>query len=311
MNKCIGCGALTEKADYCERCFRIKHYNEYKQVELKDKDFIEVINNIKSDELALLIVDVMDIPQSFEIFNHLKNVVLVLTKRDLLPSSIKDEKLFYHMDCYKFNFTDKIIISSNKNYNFDKLYEMINEYKKSNNVYVIGFTNSGKSTMLNKFIHNYADEARELTTSMLPSTTLDMIEIKINETLTLIDTPGIIDSGSVSFHLSKEMLKKLVLKKPLRPITYQIKTKQHIKIEDFFIVEFQDKNDATLYVSNHLLIDRVFDEVKTDMIKKEIFIEYGSDLVIKGLGFINIKKRCTVTVYVKEGIEVFARTSLI
>lgn len=311
MNKCIGCGVQTDSNDLCERCFRIRHYNEYKQVEIKDKEFTEIINNIPTDALTLLVVDVMDIPENFELFKRLKNIILVLTKRDLLPNSIKDDKLFYHMDCYKFKFKEKIIISSNKNYNFDNLYTLIEENKTSNQVYVIGYTNSGKSTMLNKFIYNYANIKRELTTSMLPSTTLDMIEIPINETLTLIDTPGIIDSGSVSFHLSKETLKKLVLKKPLRPITYQIKTRQHIKIEDFFIVEFSEKNDVTLYLSNNLLIEREFDSINTDLVRKEIFMEYGSDLVIKGLGFINVKKRCTVIVYVKEGIEVFSRTSLI
>ena len=28
----------------------------------------------------------------------------------------------------------------------------LNNYKKSNNVYVVGFTNSGKSTMINKIL---------------------------------------------------------------------------------------------------------------------------------------------------------------
>lgn len=311
MNKCSGCGALTDNTDLCERCFRIRHYNEYKQVEIKDKEFVEIINNIPSNALTLLVIDVMDIPNNFDLFKKLKNIILVITKRDLLPSSIKDEKIFYHMDCYKFNFLEKIIISSNKNYNFDALLELINEHKTSKEVYVIGYTNSGKSTMLNKFIHNYAETKRELTTSMLPSTTLDMIEIPINDELTLIDTPGIIDSGSVSFHLDKETLKKLVLKKPLRPITYQIKVKQHIKVEDFFIVEFLDKNDITFYISNNLITDRIYDEVRTDLEKKELFVEYGSDIVIKGLGFINVKKRCSVNIYVKEGIEVFVRTSMI
>jgi len=311
MNKCIGCGAVTDKLDYCERCFRIKHYNEYKQVEIKPNEFIEIIESIDPLKLVLLVVDVMDIPKNFDLFKQLKNVILVITKKDLLPKSIKDEKLFYHMDSYKYNFKEKIIISSNKNYNFDLLLEKIKEHQVGSEVYVVGYTNSGKSTMLNKFIRNYAIEKRELTTSMLPSTTLDLIEIKINEELILIDTPGIIDSGSVSFHLSKETLKKLVLKHSLKPITYQIKTKQYIQIEDFLIIEFMDKNDITLYLSNNLEVKREYNEVNTDLSEMKLFVEYGSDIVIKGLGFINVKKRTNVKIYVKEGIEVFSRVSLI
>ena len=57
----------------------------------------------------------------------------------------------------KLNIKEKIVISSNKNYNFDALYELINKYKKSENVYVVGYTNAGKSTMINKIIYNYSD----------------------------------------------------------------------------------------------------------------------------------------------------------
>lgn len=310
MTKCIGCGVESEK-ELCDRCFRIKHYNEYKEVEIKENEFIEIINNINPNELVLLVVDVMDIPRNFDIFKRLKNVLLVLTKKDLLPTSVKDHKLLYHIDNYKFKFTDKIIISSNKNYNFDELLYKINELKKSDKVYVVGYTNSGKSSMLNKLIYNYAEEKRELTTSMLPSTTLDLIEVKINDDLTLIDTPGIIDSGSVSFHLDKTILKKLVLKRPIRPITYQIKFQQSIQIEDFLIIEFLNENSATFYLSNNLKSERIYDNVKTELLKKEFEVEYGSDIVIKGLGFINVKKRGNVNIYIKNGIEVFTRNSVI
>lgn len=304
MNKCPGCGALTEH-ELCERCFRIRHYNEYKQVEIKENEFLEKLDEIKN-ELTLVVIDIMDIPENFDIFKKIKNKILVLTKRDLLPKSINDFKIIDYLR--NENFKNIVITSSNKNYNFDLLMDVIKKHQTSKNVYVVGYTNSGKSTLLNKIIYNYAEEKRELTTSMLPSTTLDKIEIEINENLTLIDTPGIIDSGSVSFSLDKTILKKLVLKKPIRPITYQIKDKQYIEIEDFFKIEFSKNNSATFYVSNNLKIDRVFDKIVEET--KEIKVQ-NSDIVIKGLGFINIKKRDTVKVYTKEKIEVFCRESII
>ena len=80
------------------------------------------------------------------------NIIAVITKRDLLPKSVKDEKLLKYIENYNLKTIDSIIISSTKNYNFDKLYELINKYKTSKNVYVIGYTNAGKSTMINKII---------------------------------------------------------------------------------------------------------------------------------------------------------------
>ena len=55
--------------------------------------------------------------------------------------------------------------------------------KKSNYVYVIGSTSTGKSTLINKFIYNYGSRDNKITTSPNPSTTLDLIESKINDNL--------------------------------------------------------------------------------------------------------------------------------
>ena len=64
---CIGCGALIQTttpkqsgytpasalekamangAVYCQRCFRLRHYNEVADVELTDKDFIRILQHI-------------------------------------------------------------------------------------------------------------------------------------------------------------------------------------------------------------------------------------------------------------------------
>ena len=49
---------------------------------------------------------------------------------------------------------------------------------KNNKVYVVGNTNSGKSTLINKLIDNYSTiDNKKVTTSMYPSTTLDKVEI--------------------------------------------------------------------------------------------------------------------------------------
>ena len=50
--------------------------------------------------------------------------IVILTKRDLLPKSVKDEKLINYIKNIK-NVKDVVVISSNKNYNFDSLYEKL------------------------------------------------------------------------------------------------------------------------------------------------------------------------------------------
>ena len=66
----------------------------------------------------------------------------------------------------------------------------------------------------------------------MPSTTLNTIEIKLDDTLTLMDTPGILESGNITNYLNSKMIKKITPNKEIKPITYQVKTKQYIYIDE-------------------------------------------------------------------------------
>lgn len=307
MNKCQGCGVLCENT-LCERCFRIKHYNDYKVITKTNNDFIPILENIsKSNDLVLLVVDLFNIGDLSLIRKYLKNdILLVLTKRDLLPKSVSFDKLFDYD--YGIDYIDKIIISSNKNYNFDELLDKINKYKKSNNVYIVGFTNAGKSTMINKLIYNYSDNKTEITTSPLPSTTLNTIEINLGD-LTLIDTPGLLSEGDIANYVSGKELKKIIPKKEIKPITYQIKGFQTIVVDDYLLIEANDI-DLTFYVSNNLKIERYYKKINTNL-KKHVIEVNHNDIVVKGLCFIKTNKKSTLNVYTLDKVFVFTRRSII
>lgn len=324
MKKCIGCGAILQNKDplldgyteglekeYCERCFRIQNYGEYKKV-LKDNDsFFKILDNInKTNDLVLLVVDLFSMNNNLkQIINHLNNdILLVLTKRDILPLSLKDEKLLnYDLGI---NVLDKVVISSNKNYGMDNLFDKINKYKKSNNVYIVGYTNAGKSTLINKLIYNYSDLSSNITTSILPSTTLDTIEIKLNEELTLIDTPGILDGNDFIYNLDSKELKKILPKKEIKPITYQIKNKQYIYIEELVKIE-SSNNNLTFFISNTLSIQRLFKDKEEYSYLKEIEVDSNQDIVISGLGFIKVSKKEKIKIYTKYNMDIYTRDSLI
>ena len=52
-------------------------------------------------------------------------------------------------------------------------------------------------------IKNYSDFDLKLTTSILPSTTINLNEVKINDELTFIDTPGFIEKDNWKIDLHK------------------------------------------------------------------------------------------------------------
>lgn len=327
--KCLGCGAVLQykdilkdgyvkeenkdKAEYCERCFRINHYGDYKVVVKDNNEFLNIIDDInKTNDLVLLIVDLFNINNNyFEILNRLNNDILVVfTKRDLLPLSLKDNKLKDYIKELNINAVDSVIISSNKNYNLDELMNKIKKYKKGKNVYVIGFTNAGKSTLINKLLYNYSNQNPTITTSFLPSTTLSTIEIKFDQDLTFIDTPGILSEGNIIDYVDVKTLKNIIPKKEIKPITYQFKEKQVLMIEDLVYIEGQNTN-ITLFISNTLKINRRYHDLENNYNKQEIKVKTGEDIVLSGLGFIKCTKDTTITIYTKYPIKIFTRKSLI
>ena len=329
MYKCEGCGVNLQDSNkdligytininnkLCERCFRIRNYNEYKFVVKDNNDFIQILKEVNTtNDLVVLVVDLFNINKNIEdIKKYLNNdILLVLTKRDILPMSCYDKKLIEYFNNYNLNIIDSVIISSVKNYNFDELYNKINYYKKSNNVYIVGFTNSGKSTMINKLLYNYSDNNTLITTSNLPSTTIDSIKVEVNDNLTLIDTPGLLDCEDIINYVDGKTLKKIIPNKEIKPITYQIKDKQTIFIDELVRLDIEDKTNLTMYFSNNLNIERIYkdsDKLK-DLEKHELLVDDDNDIVIQGLGFIKVTNKTNIVLYTKKGVRVFIRKNLI
>ena len=325
MNKCIGCGIELQNKNketqgyttniennLCERCFRIKNYGEYKKIKKDNKDYINILKKInKTNDLVVLVIDIFNLTENLNIIKeNIKNkILLVVTKKDILPKTTTDEKIKNYIKNYKINTIDIVIISSYKNYNFDELYKKINQNKTTKNVYIVGFTNAGKSTMINKIIKNYSENTRELTTSIMPSTTLDEIEIKINDELTLIDTPGILPKTSFYDILEGKELNKIIPKKEIKPITFQIKQKQYIEIDKYALIETENM-DLTLFVSNNLNIKRLYKKPETKLTPTELELN-KQDIVINGLGFIKCTKQGKIKIYTYDNIALETRKHLI
>ena len=153
--------------------------------------------------------------------------------------------------------------------------------------------------------------------SPLPSTTLNMVNIEINEYLTLIDTPGLVDSGSILNHVDEKLTKKISPKKEIKPRTYQLRKNQSIIIEDLVRIDYVegDKNSFTVFVSNDLKVKRLLNlmnnEELKDLNKTTYNIKYDEDLVISGLGFIKIVNKGVIDVYIDKDVKAFTRKSLI
>lgn len=329
---CLGCGVKLQdenvleigyttslENELCQRCFRMKNYGEYQIVVKNNDEYISILKSINNtNDLVLYVVDVLNMEEDLakikEYINN--NMILVLNKRDAIPKSVKDDKIIEYIKNLNIDFKDIIMISSKKNYNIDYLLNRIKYYQTSKNVYVVGNTNSGKSTLINTLMKNYSDNDYQLTMSAMPSTTLNKVSIELNDYLTLIDTPGLVDSGSIVNYVDETVLKKLVPKKEIKPKTYQIKEGECLIIDDLVRIDYEEgsKNSFTIYMSNDLKVKRL-NGLKHDDLKELNKISFETnhyeDIVINGMGFIKIVDPGKVSIYIDQKINVFKRKSLI
>ena len=306
--------------DLCKRCFRLKNYGEYEIVTKSNDEYIEIIKGVGSTKsLVLYVVDLISLPNHLEsIKEYLKNnkVILVLNKKDMLPLSVSDKKILdYIENNYENVFVDKIVISANKNYNLDALMRLIRKHRIYKNVYVVGNTNAGKSTLINKLIENYSVDTSLITISSMPSTTLDEIKIPFKD-FYLIDTPGLVDRHSIVNYIKNDTIKKLSSHKEIKPRTYQIKKGQALVFEDFLRIDYieGERNSFTAFVSNNVNIKRINGKRHNDLqelSRKEINLKYHEDIVINGFGFVKTVLEGKVYVYVDKDVEVFTRKSMI
>ena len=333
MNKkCKGCGSVLQseyvdkegfvkssvydKSEYCERCFKIIHYGEYSVLD-KKIDTDGIIRNINSDNLAsvAILIDSLNINDNIKKYiNRFKgNKYILITKRDVLPKSIKEGKIIEYIKNNIYNTDNIMCISSVKNYNIDNF---LNRMYKDNvrRLYIVGFTNSGKSTFINHLLTSNL-KSPTITTSSVPNTTASYITIKLNNKLTIVDTPGFIDSNAIYNFVDYSKVVKLYPKKEIKVKTFQIRSGYAIIVNDILRIENigNKMNSFSFYMNDRLRYEKV--KSKNDKLTILPSINYeiteSSDILINGLGFIRITKPGNIKINVLDTKLLTKRKSMI
>ncbi|MCZ0717727.1 ribosome biogenesis GTPase YqeH [Aerococcus kribbianus] len=363
---CIGCGARLQSEQagergytpqssydkgietgelYCQRCFKLRHYNQLEKVSTSEDEFLALLNDLSNkDALIVNVIDIFDVSGSIisglNRFTGDNPVLLVANKLDLLPKSLNPNRLQNwlqgQLKDLGIKVDDILLLSAKKRKAVDELLDKIESMRHGKDVYIMGVTNVGKSTIINRLLQSTGVDAQVITTSQYPGTTLDLIEIPFEDDSVLVDTPGIIHSNQMTSLLDLDDLKLVMPADELRPRTYQLNDQQTLFMGGLARFDYLsgEKMGITAYFSRRLDIhrrklegsDEFYDkhlgglltppqagtiaEFPT-LVRREFHIRENTDLVISGLGWLNIPKAADIAIHVPRGIAVYLRSPLI
>ncbi|KAJ3087211.1 hypothetical protein HK102_011581 [Quaeritorhiza haematococci] len=231
-------GKIRTKELICQRCHRLKHHNgKYAPIHPNTEKLLSDLRVSKSG-LVVHIVDAADFPGSFikdwhRFIGKRNSILVVVNKVDILPEGLSLMRV-------KDWFTEQVrriapnavvhLASAKTGFGLFNVVDTINKMSQGEDVYLVGRPNAGKSEFINALMKLGSPAATNITTSTLPGTTMNLLQIPLDAfgplfnsnpshstRAFLYDTPGVPDVDQLITFVPAAQLSKYSLTKKMTP----------------------------------------------------------------------------------------------
>ena len=255
----------TKPKDICQRCYSLKHYNHITTE--TSPEFLRATQQYgsleflktKRNPLIVLVLDITDLPFSLSSQlsklvqqNPTARIMIAANKVDMIPQRARRHEqrirdwIVQHLKQQGFP-TQQIhnvsLVSAKKGWGVLGLLRRLDEARlPTDDIYLVGSTNVGKSALVNNILSQRASKEKRLqyqiTSSVVPGTTMGTLKIPLHALHMgssqtgrrlmerdhyLIDTPGIVNDQQLIHLMPFEEQKKLMRHAEYKPVTFSLK----------------------------------------------------------------------------------------
>lgn len=329
-NECLGCGAIKQTDDinkvgyvkdithdYCIECHTLKNYGKTTN-HFHPNNYLD----IKPNSTILIIQSIMQLDllftQPIERIQPNARHIYIINQIDLLPHDVNLDFIYKKVKLLarknKVKHSDIIFMSAINEFDLTSLKSYLLSLKSSD-IYLFGFQNSGKTTILKGLTNNKS--ALNINKAGLTQNIItDVLENKV-----IYDMPGNYVKGYLADFFTYEQYKNLLPSKTINPKVYVLTSKQKFVVNDFIEITISSKENATLifYLNKNNQIKRYNLLNENNYLNNELTYQMKtfktnnkkSHLSIADLGFILINDNISVTIKYPKGMHVTMMESLI
>ena len=215
---------------YCDRCFEtMKAFNNSELEQKVDQEVLKILDDaFATDALIIWVVDLFSFNGTLnsEIAKKVKklNVIVVGNKRDLFPLNVKDESLVEYLNttfnAYGIKPKSVRLLGATNKIDSKELIDSVNTARKGHDVYMIGNSTSGKTSIINRAMKGFENKtSRQIKTITYPGTSVNVLEIPLSRSSFFYELPGISQTTSATGKLEKDVVRQIVPKKAVKLIT--------------------------------------------------------------------------------------------